>query len=642
VTTLKKGEIRGEGLEVHGKELLSGQPASPGIGSGEVKIILDLKDLDKIKKGDVLVTKMTNPDMVVTMQKCAGIVTEEGGATCHAAIVSREMGIPAVVGTGNATSVLKDKMMVTVDGFKGKVYEGVTDHVEVEIKKVVDTKTKIKVTVDLPTFAERSAKTGCKAVGLVRIEGIIAESGMHPYGFIKEKRVSDYEDIIYAGINKIGKHFDELWIRTSDVRSDEYRHLRGAPEDVELNPMLGMHGVRAGLKYPEILKAELRAASKLAEKRKVGIMMPQIISASEVRAVKKLIHELKIDNLILGVMVETPAASMIIEELCKEGIKFISFGTNDLTQFTLALDRGNETVQYLYDEMHLGVLRQLSMVIDTCKKYGVESSICGQAGSKRDMVEFLVKHGIDSISVNADKAYEISVFVKELEDNGLRGSESGEERQKACEKCAVIPSNNSAVSVKESIEAKPEQEEYAADFSVNVFEQQTGGKAEIVKPAAEEPKQEIKQEIQKIIEPVVIVSELELPKINVEQVKEMIKEEAKPAVEEKVIEAEAPVVRGAEKMDKMEEATVEEKAEEPKEEVKLDEKKLEDGRLEGVVKFFKLKGNYGFITASDGKDYFAHRPEVKDNADLIQGEKVSFKLEESEKGTKAVQITKLN
>jgi pyruvate,water dikinase len=446
ITTLKKIK---KAMVVQGKEILFGQPASPGIGSGEVKVILNLADLRKIVKGDILVTKMTNPDMVVTMQKAAAIVTDEGGATAHAAIVSREMGIPAVVGTGTATKVLKDGMYVTVDGFKGKIYEGIAEAVSVEIRQVVETETKIKTIVDLPSFAERASKTGVRSVGLVRIEGIIAESGMHPYGFLKEEKIDDYEQIVYKGISKIAEYFDELWIRTSDIRSDEFRNLKGSPKEPEANPMLGMHGIRAGLKYPEILKAELKAVKRLSENKQVGVMMPQIISVEEVQAVVSMLAEFKMDNVKLGVMVETPAACQIINDLCQNGIDFISFGTNDLTQFTLAIDRGNESVQYLYNEMHPAVLKQLADVIRVCKKYNVETSICGQAGSNKDMVEFLVKHGIDSISVNADKAAEISEFVHHLEKKGLKASELESE---------IMPKQSKKEEKAEEEEAKEEEQ----------------------------------------------------------------------------------------------------------------------------------------------------------------------------------------
>lgn len=412
--------------KVEGEAILSGLPASPGVGSGVVKVIKDLSDLDKIVEGDVLVTIMTNPDMVVTMQKCSAIVTNEGGMTAHAAIVSREMGIPAVVGTKKATEVLKDGMIITVDGSNGKIYKGKPETLKtgkVEILPVLPTKTKIKVTVDLPSFAERAALTKCMAVGLTRLEDIIGESGKHPFGFLKAGKMDEYEGVIYEGIKTIAEYFDEVWVRTSDIRTDEFRNLEGAPKKIEANPMLGMHGIRASLKYPEILKAELRAMKRVANSGKIiGILTPQVISLEEVKQLKQVVKEIGGENLKVGVMVETPAAVQIIEDLCKEGIKFISFGTNDLTQYTLAIDRGNEECQYLYDEMNPAVLNQLAFVIKICKKYGVETSICGQAGSKKEMAEFLVRHGIDSISVNADKAKEISEFVRNLEEKGLRGS----------------------------------------------------------------------------------------------------------------------------------------------------------------------------------------------------------------------------
>jgi len=416
--------------KIEGEIILTGLGASPGVASGEVRIIKNLDELGKIKKGDILVTKMTNPDMVVTMQKCNAIITDEGGLTAHASIVSREMGIPAVVGTGDATKKLHDGQFVTVDGTDGKIYSGLGEYrgeekiesKKIEINPVVHTKTKIKVTVDLPNFATRAAETHADSVGLVRIEGIIALSGKHPNYFIKEGKKEEYVDLLFEGISKIAEPFNEIWIRTSDIRSDEYRNLLGASKEAEINPMLGMHGIRAGLKHQEILESEIRAIKKCSTKhseKKFGIMLPLVISVEELREAKKIAENLGLDfeKVKFGVMIETPAACQIIDELCEEGISFISFGTNDLTQYTLAVDRGNEEVQYLYNEMNPAVLKQMENVIKVCKKYNVETSICGQAGSRKEMAEFLVRQGIDSISVNADAAHEISVFVKNLEKN---------------------------------------------------------------------------------------------------------------------------------------------------------------------------------------------------------------------------------
>jgi len=417
ITTLKAGEKQ---EELSGNILLEGLSASPGIGVGVVKIIEDMNDLSKIKKGDVLVTKMTNPDMVVSMQKSVAIVTDEGGMTAHASIVSREMGIPCIVGTGEATTILKEGMKVTVDGSNGKVYEGeVAETKVVEVKPVVKTKMNLKLIVDLPNFAERAAESKIDSIGLTRIEGMIASMGKHPLEYEKENKLEDYTKILEEGIEEIIKPFKLMWIRSSDIRTDEYGSLKGAPEK-EINPMMGLHGIRFSLKHPKIFEAELEAVKNVANKnpdKKLGVMFPQIISIDEIKQTREIFNKYKTKNMQFGVMIETPAAVQIIEDICKESIDFISFGTNDLTQFTLGVDRGEDEVQFIYNEMHPAVLSQIKQVIEVCKKYGVETSICGQAGSKPEMVKNLFKWGIDSISVNADAAQDISKIVKEMEDN---------------------------------------------------------------------------------------------------------------------------------------------------------------------------------------------------------------------------------
>ena len=418
ITTMEKRFELKDVEQIKGEAILSGLAASPGVASGKVKIVHTLDDLQKIQAGDVLVTKMTNPDMVVTMQKSSAIVTDEGGLTAHAAIVSREMGIPCIVGTREATKKLKDGEIVTVDGFNGKVYAGkVGETKKKEVHEVIaNTRTKLKVMVDLPGFAERASKTGLKSVGLLRIEGIISESGKHPNYFLQHKNFEDYENVIYRGVHAIAKYFDEIWVRTSDIRSDEFQNLEGAPEEKEANPMLGNHGIRYSLKNPELLKAELTALKKVSsEGKKIGVMMPQVISVDELKKTKEYLKEIGFDDAKIGVMIETPAAVQMIKDFCLEGIDFISFGTNDLTQYMLAIDRGNPEVQNLYDEMNPAILYQLEYVIRVAARNGVETSICGQAGSKKEMVKFLVEKGIDSISVNADAAKEIGDYIAELE-----------------------------------------------------------------------------------------------------------------------------------------------------------------------------------------------------------------------------------
>ncbi len=287
----------------------------------------------------------------------------------------------------------------------------------VEIKKAIGTeRIKMKVIVDLPDFAERAAESGVEYIGLTRLEGIIASTKKHPLQYEKENKLEDYTKLLEQGITKIIEHFRGIWVRASDIRTDEYGSLEGAPER-EINPMLGFHGVRFSLKHPSILNAELQAiknVAKLNPEKKIGIMFPQIISIEEVREAKKYFNEFKTENMEFGVMIETPAAVQIIEEICDE-VDFISFGTNDLTQFTLAVDRNNEDVQYLYNELHPSIYSQIKKVIRECRRKNVETSICGQAGSKKEMVEFLFRKGIDSISVNADAAFEISSFINQIE-----------------------------------------------------------------------------------------------------------------------------------------------------------------------------------------------------------------------------------
>jgi len=424
ITTLnKKIEI---GKELTGEVVVKGLAASPGIAVGKIKIVRNLEDLGKIQQGDVLVTRMTNPDMVVSMQKASAIVTDEGGLTAHAAIVSREMGIPAVVGTGDATIKLKDNEIITVDGYTGKVYKGkVAETAKKEIRPVTaNPKTHIKVIIDLPSFAERASKTNLKSVGLLRLEGIIAESGKHPAHFLKQDKISDYEEIIFKGVKQIANYFEELWIRTSDIRTDEFQNLEGAPKQVEANPMLGFHGIRYSLKNKEILKAELRALKRVSEKeKKIGILLPQVINIEEVEETQKILEEIEFKDAKLGVMIETPASVQLIKDFCKAGINFISFGTNDLTQYMLAIDRGNEDVQYLYNEMHPSIIYQLQYVIRVAKRNNVETSICGQAGSKKEMVKILVETGIDSISVNADVAADIAEYVEQIEKELVQGTD---------------------------------------------------------------------------------------------------------------------------------------------------------------------------------------------------------------------------
>lgn len=427
VTTIKEGKGEAEEELEEGEVLIKGLGAAPGIGVGKVKIVLEEKEVGKVKEGDILVTTMTSPDMVPAMQRASAIVTDEGGMTCHAAIVSRELGVPAIVGTSKGTKVLEDGAMVTVDGDRGVVYAG---KVKKEEKKEevattaapIITATEVKVNLSIPDAAEKAAATGADGVGLFRIEHMVLGLNKHPMKFIRDGEMDEYIDLLARETKKVAKAFypKPIWVRSLDAPTDEFRGMEGGEDEpIEANPMLGFRGIRRDLKEEEHFRAELRAMKRLADEgfTNIGIMLPLVGHPSEVRRAKQILHEegLDTETIDFGVMVETPAAALVIEEIIEEGITFVSFGTNDLTQYTLAVDRNNENVAYLYKETHPAVMRLIERVILICREKGVQTSICGQAGSYPNVVEKLVRLGIDSVSANSDAVKTIRETVAKIE-----------------------------------------------------------------------------------------------------------------------------------------------------------------------------------------------------------------------------------
>ncbi|MEM7825675.1 MAG: putative PEP-binding protein, partial [Candidatus Aenigmatarchaeota archaeon] len=364
-------------------------------------------------------------DLVPTMSKCAAIITDSGGQTCHAAIVSREMRIPCVVGTLAATKILKDGQEVTVDAYRGLIYPGIIEVETPEIlapeEEIESTTTQIKVNLAFPEGVEEIVKK-VDGVGLLRIEHMILKSGKHPVKLIREGKKEEYVKILLEGIRPIAKAFypKPVWVRTLDARTDELRYLEGGEEEPkEDNPMLGWHGIRRSLDEPELLKAEFEAIKSLYEEGLYNfhIMLPFIISVDEFRRAKKIALEVKLPRSCkLGIMVETPSCALTIEDFCKEGISFASIGSNDLTMLTLGVDRNNARISNLYSEMHPAVLKIIEETIKTCNRYYVESSICGEAPSNiPEMVEFLVERGITSISVNIDAIRKVRGIVAKTE-----------------------------------------------------------------------------------------------------------------------------------------------------------------------------------------------------------------------------------
>ena len=377
-----------------------------------------------------MVTTMTTPDMVPAMRRASGIVTDEGGVTCHASIISRELGIPCVVGTGDATTTLKEESGVTLDGKKGLVFDGISETKPeapvqggaVEAAPII-TVTEVKANVSMPEAAEKAAATGADGVGLLRTEHLMLTSGIHPGKFIADGREDELIDTIADNVMIVADAFypKPVWYRTLDAPTDEFITLEGGEnEPREHNPMLGWRGIRRELDQPEILKCEFKAIKKLHEKgyTNIGFMIPLSQSPEELKQAKALCSEVGFEphkDVEFGMMVEIPAAAIMIDEYIKVGIDFVSLGTNDLTQYTLAVDRNNEFVAKHYTEEHPAVMKLIERTIRKCAEAGVKCSICGQAGSVPHIVEKLVAFGITSVSSNTDAIAEVRKTVARAE-----------------------------------------------------------------------------------------------------------------------------------------------------------------------------------------------------------------------------------
>lgn len=432
ITTLGDNKSTGEDSGVEDKEvIIRGLGASPGLASGSVKIIHDIDELDKIKDGDIMVTTMTTPDMVPAMRRASGIVTDEGGVTCHASIISRELGIPCVVGTGSATTTLEENTSVTLDGKKGLVFEGLT---EVKNEDVAETTmsqeiaplitvTEVKANVSMPEAATKAAATGADGVGLLRTEHMMLTAGVHPGKFIEDGKEDELIKMLAENVMIVADAFypKPVWYRTLDAPTDEFITLEGGEnEPREHNPMLGWRGIRRELDQQEILKCEFKAIKKLREQgyTNLGIMIPLSQHPDELKKAKAICEEVGMvphKDIDFGMMVEIPAAALLIEEYIKEGIDFVSLGTNDLTQYTLAVDRNNEYVAKHYSEEHPAVMMLIERTIKKCVEAGVTCSICGQAGSVPHIVEKLVEYGITSVSSNTDAVAEVRKTVARAE-----------------------------------------------------------------------------------------------------------------------------------------------------------------------------------------------------------------------------------
>lgn len=440
-----------------GEIIVEGEAIGSKIGRGIARIVRNIDELEEFKEGDVLVADMTDPDWEPIMKIASAIVTNRGGRTCHAAIVSRELGIPAVIGTKIATEVIKDGDEITVDCSEGigRVYKGLLrfEEEEISLDSVPKTKTKIMMNVAIPEKAFLLAQIPNDGVGLARVEFIISSHiGVHPMALVEydrlkvareikireivkeiEERTRMYEDKqefyvdqLAMGIAKIAAAFypNDVIVRFSDFKTNEYASLVGGDlyEPLENNPMIGWRGASRyyDKKFKEAFGLECKAIKKVREEmglKNVKVMIPFCRTPEEGAKVLDTMEEfgLKRSDVEVYVMCEVPSNIIMAEEFAQLFDGF-SIGSNDLTQLILGIDRDSSLVAHLFDERNEAVKKMIEELINVAKKYGKRVGICGQAPSDfPEFAEFLVEKGIDSMSLNPDAVIKTKLLVAKKE-----------------------------------------------------------------------------------------------------------------------------------------------------------------------------------------------------------------------------------
>ena len=429
--------------------VLRGLPASPGIYAGKAKVVLTTEEADKhVTKGDVLVTTMTNPDWVPYMRVAGAIVTNDGGMTCHAAIVSRELGVPCIVGTGNATELMKMDLDYTVDSKTGVVYEGIIEEAKpaeaapagaialTAVEPVPVTGTKIYMNLGVPEKIEDYKDLPMDGIGLMRVEFIMASYiGEHPNYLIEIGQEQKFVEQMAEGMAEVARAIfpRPVVVRLSDFKTNEYRQLKGGEkyEPREDNPMMGWRGVSRYIspQYQDAFRLECKAMKKVRDEwnlSNVWVMLPFVRCTWEVEECLKILKEEGLErgrDFKIWLMAEVPSIIYMADEFSKMCDGF-SIGSNDLTQLTLGTDRDSQILPAIdsryFDERDPAVKRAIAHLIRVAHENGVTVSICGQAPSVYpEFAEFLVRHGIDSISVNPDVVVGTRKIVASMEQKTL-------------------------------------------------------------------------------------------------------------------------------------------------------------------------------------------------------------------------------
>ncbi|PIZ58205.1 phosphoenolpyruvate synthase [Candidatus Shapirobacteria bacterium CG_4_10_14_0_2_um_filter_40_12] len=418
ITTLASGDNQ-KSIEVSEAPFLLGEAASPGFAAGPVILIKSPKEISRVVPGQIMVISMTTPDFVPAMKKVSGIITDKGGQTSHAAIVSRELGVPCVVGTKTATKEFKEGDIVTLDGASGRIWKGDQTPTFPQLKNIpsvdknLKTATKLYVNLGEPELAKDISQKNVDGVGLLRAEFMMANIGTHPKRMISEGREKEYIETLAKGITEFCKNFNPRPViyRATDFKTNEYRYLRFGKlyEPEEPNPLLGFRGAIRYINSPDVFQMELEAIKTVRNRfnlKNLWLMIPFCRTPNELFEVKKIVSGvglMRSPSFKLFMMAEIPSNVILLDKFIDVGIDGISIGSNDLTMLTLGLDRDNSEVAKGFSEMDPSILWSLKRLVTKAKKRGILVSICGQAPSNYpELVEKLVKWGVSSISVSPD------------------------------------------------------------------------------------------------------------------------------------------------------------------------------------------------------------------------------------------------
>ncbi len=456
-----------------GRELASGICVFRGHARGTVRVFSSISDMERIEKGDILVTRMTIPELVPVFGIIGGVVTEEGSRSCHAAMLAREFGVPCVVLAKGAVSGAQEGQQAVLDATSGRLLmhdesrpqgpgqafgqqegfppqnqfagwqnlhpdqahgmpdsygksrtdnppdsmhnpPGIDPQNQRDLPDDGVTATGIKAIVSIPSGIGDTPGLA-DGVGLVRAEHIITETGKHPFYVIRHNPEEVIRSLV-SSLSRIAKAFypKPVWYRSIDIRSDEFRELEGGQfEPSENNPIMGWHGIRRSLDQPELLKIEIEIIERLYREglSNIALGIPFLSSVEELRAVRSMCKQ----PIKIGVMVETPSAGLQIDKLCREGIAFAAIGLNDLTQLTLGVDRENSSISKLYSELNPAVINLMKHVLRTCREFSVETSVYGDFVTDPGIAESLVKLGVGSISTEAENIQEVRGIISRAE-----------------------------------------------------------------------------------------------------------------------------------------------------------------------------------------------------------------------------------